>query len=81
MTRLTYKCGKCSWEKTLPVEWGDLRPKYCGNKNCLISFHKNPEALQILIPKKPETEEVVAKKEEKPQNWKKHERREQREQK
>ena len=70
MTKLTYKCGKCSWEKTIPVEWGDLRPRYCGNKTCLTSFFKEPDALQVIIPKKEEP--VVIKKEETKPNWKRN---------
>jgi DNA-directed RNA polymerase subunit RPC12/RpoP len=78
MTRLTYKCSKCSWEKSLPQEWGDLRPRMCGNKNCLTSFYKEPDALQVLVPKKPEVVQPEAPKEEKPRNWKnKNERRDQ----
>lgn len=70
MTKLTYKCGKCNWEKTIPVEWGDLRPRHCGNKACLTSFNKNPEALNVIVPKKEEP--VVIKKEEKQTNWKRN---------
>lgn len=70
MDKLTYKCNKCSWSKTIPTEWGDLRPRYCGNKSCLTSFYKNPEALEVIIPKK---EEIIntPKKEEK-SNWKRN---------
>ena len=51
-----YKCKKCEKEFKILKQWGDLKPKRCnGNKGrCKTSFIKNPEMLDIKLPKKHE---------------------------
>lgn len=50
LKRITYTCRKCNWKDTIIEQWGDLKPKRCGNKACLQGFLKDPSWLIITLP-------------------------------
>jgi hypothetical protein len=52
LRKITYVCKNCGWEKKLPEQWSDLRPKRCGNPKCNTSFVLHKDKLEIKFPKK-----------------------------
>ena len=63
MEKLSYRCKDCGWEKSIPAQWADVSPRYCGNKKCKYSgrvkqgrtsFLKEPKMLEIIMPTKAE---------------------------
>ena len=51
--RITYTCGKCGWQAGIQAAWADVKPKWCLNRKCRVSFRLNPDLLQVLHPPKP----------------------------
>lgn len=71
LKKITYVCKNCGWEKKLPEEWSDLRPKRCGNPKCNTSFVLHKDKLEIKFPKKLEKVKKLKQEEKidvKPQN-------------
>ena len=64
MQRMTYKCKCCNaWEKSIPVEWADVSPRFCGNEKCDLSmkkskgkksFRSQPDMLDKVMPTAPQ---------------------------
>lgn len=54
LRKIKYKCKNCGWEKSIPEQWADLKPKRCGNPKCNTSFILDKEKLDIQKPKKAE---------------------------
>lgn len=50
LKRITYTCRKCQWKDTIIEQWGDLKPKRCGNKACQQGFLRDPSWLVITLP-------------------------------
>lgn len=48
MSRILFKCLKCSHEMSITAAWGDLSPKKC--PKCKNSFIKNPDSLKVTKP-------------------------------
>lgn len=44
MQRIKYECAKCGWQASVPVEWADVKPGYCGNYKCSHSKAKAPKS-------------------------------------
>jgi hypothetical protein len=56
MQKVKYKCKGCGWAKELPVDWGDVKPRFCPTPTCEMSikkskgrksFRNNPDMLVI----------------------------------
>ena len=51
--RIIYICGKCGWKGAIQAAWADIKPKWCLNRKCRVSFRLNPNLLQIRHHPKP----------------------------
>lgn len=63
MEKVTYRCKGCGWEKSITILWADISPTRCPNHKCVYSgknkknrtsFIKEPNMLEIILPKKEE---------------------------
>lgn len=50
---IVYTCKKCNWQTAILAEWADLKPKRCPNKKCNCFFLKEPDQLDVKLPKNP----------------------------
>lgn len=41
MDKVKYRCKGCGWSKELPLEWGDIKPRYCPTPTCEMSIKKS----------------------------------------
>lgn len=57
MHKLTYRCKNCGWERSIPEQWADVGPRYCGNRKCKYSGQKRKEKTSFL--KEPEMLETI----------------------
>ena len=48
---IVYSCKECDWQAAVLAQWADIKPKRCGNKKCQCLFLKNPDKLDIKLPK------------------------------
>lgn len=62
MEKITYRCKKCGWEKSIPEQWADLKPSRCPTKKCRTIFLLEPQHLEIIKPKKEKTKKEEIKK-------------------
>lgn len=69
MNRIKYECSLCGWSASVPSEWADVKPTYCGNSKCSHSKTRAPKTKKnfVLDPKalkvqRPNSESVVEKK-------------------
>jgi len=71
MGKVKYRCVCCGWTKELPIEWQDVKPRFCPTPTCEMSVKKSrgkksfrltPEKLEILeIKDKPVVEQKQSK--------------------
>lgn len=48
---IIYTCKKCGWQTAIVAQWADLKPKKCKNSKCGCFFLKEPNQLDIKVPK------------------------------
>lgn len=48
---IVYTCKKCNWQTAILAQWADLKPKKCPNKKCNCFFLKEPDQLDVKLPK------------------------------
>lgn len=57
MDKVKYRCVCCGWSKELPLEWSDIKPRFCPTPTCEMSVKKSkgrksfrltPDNLQII---------------------------------
>jgi len=72
MKKIKYRCKCCGWNKELPAEWADQKPRFCMASICEYSvkkskgkksFRTNPEMLEITyidleVPKETKPKQV-----------------------
>lgn len=44
MSRIKYECSICGWHASIPSEWADIKPTYCGNSKCAYSKARAPKS-------------------------------------
>jgi hypothetical protein len=48
---IVYTCKKCNWQTAILAQWADLKPKKCQNRKCNCLFLREPDKLDIKMPK------------------------------
>lgn len=41
MEKVKYRCKGCGWNKELPKEWADVKPRFCPTPTCEMSVKKS----------------------------------------
>jgi hypothetical protein len=61
MDKVKYRCTCCGWSKELPLEWSDVKPRFCPTPTCEMSVKKSKGKKSFrLMPDKLQITEIVA---------------------